>query len=305
MRIGVLVSRLRVEERLLIEALERRGVAHELIDVREALFDLEAPAPWSRFDVVLERCLGQTQGVTAVRILEAFGVPCVNPSRVIDVCGDKLATSLALMKAGVPTPRVVAALDAGSALAAIESIGYPAVLKPTVGSWGRLLARVNDRDAAEALIEHKATLGSYQHSVFYVQEHVDKPGRDLRVFVVGSQTICGITRESDHWITNTARGGRASALEITPSLQNLCARAASAVGGGVLAIDLLESPDGRLLVSEINHTMEFRNSIEPTGVDIPGRIVDHAIEIARRRARPEAARSEIRVAPAVRVEAVR
>src|ERR671928_189178 len=143
-----------------------------------------------------------------------------------------------------------------------------------------LLARLNDRHAAEAVLEHRETLGSPQHAVFYVQEHVDKPDRDIRAFVVGDETICAIYRHSRHWITNTARGGRAENCPVTPELDALCRAAARAVGGGVLAVDLLESSHG-LLVSEVNDTMEFRNSIDTTGVNIPARIVDHVLEVAR------------------------
>jgi len=282
MRIGILHSRIRVEERLLAESLQARGVDLELIDVRELVLDLHDASPWHRFDAVLERCVSQSASTAVVRVLEGFGVPVVNPAHVIDVCGDKLATSVALVRAGVPTPRTRLAVDENAALAAIEQNGYPAVLKPTVGSWGRLLARVNDRDAAEAIVEHKSTLGSVQHSVYYVQEYVDKPGRDLRVFVVGDDPICGIVRNSAHWVTNTARGGQASRLDITPEIGDLAVRAARAVGGGVLAIDLLEHPTQGLQVNEVNHTMEFRNSIAPTGVDIPGRMADWVLDIARR-----------------------
>lgn len=283
MRVALLYSRIRVEERLLLEDLARRGIEHEAVDVRTAVWDLNEPGAWSRFDVALERCVSQTQALTAVRMLESFGIPCVNPARVIETCGDKLTTSVELARAGVPTPRVRVAVEPESALAAIEEMGYPVVLKPAVGSWGRLLARVNDRDAAEAILEHKATLGSVQHGVFYIQEYVDKPGRDLRVFMVGDDAICGIVRRSEHWITNTARGGQASALPITPDVASICRAAARAVGGGVLAIDLLECPRRGLLVSEVNHTMEFRNSIAPTGVDIPGRIIDHVLTAGRSR----------------------
>lgn len=283
MRVALLYSRIRVEERLLLEELARRGIEHEAVDVRASDWEVGEARAWSRFDVALERCVSQTQAVTAVRLLESFGVPCVNPARVIETCGDKLATSVELARAGVPQPRVRVAVEPEAALAAIEEMGYPVVLKPTVGSWGRLLARVNDRDAAEAILEHKATLGSVQHGVFYIQEYIDKPGRDLRVFMVGNEAICGIVRRSEHWITNTARGGQASALAITRDIASVCREAARAVGGGVLAIDLLECPRRGLLVSEVNHTMEFRNSIEPTGVNIPGRIIDHVLEAGRRR----------------------
>jgi [lysine-biosynthesis-protein LysW]--L-2-aminoadipate ligase len=157
-------------------------------------------------------------------------------------------------------------------------LGYPVVLKPAVGSWGRLLAKVNDRDAAEALLEHKVTLGSFHHGAFYVQEYVNKPGRDIRSFVVGGETICAIYRSSPHWITNTARGGAATNCPVTPEIDEVSRAAAEAVGGGVVAVDLFESERG-ILVNEVNYTMEFRNSIDTTGVNIPAKIVDYVIQV--------------------------
>jgi [lysine-biosynthesis-protein LysW]--L-2-aminoadipate ligase len=194
-------------------------------------------------------------------------------------CGDKLATSAALKQAGVPQPRLRVAFTTETALDAIEELGYPVVLKPVVGSWGRLLAKINDRDAAEAIIEHKETLGSYQHSVIYVQEYITKPGRDIRAFVVGDQTIAAIYRKSEHWITNTARGGQGEVCPVTPELDAVCQAAARAVGGGVLAIDVLEDPQRGYLVNEINHTMEFHTTVPVTGVDVPGMIVDYTVSV--------------------------
>jgi [lysine-biosynthesis-protein LysW]--L-2-aminoadipate ligase len=249
-----------------------------MIDVREAVFDLERPSPWQQYDVILERCVSHSRAQAALQILGAWGIPCVNNAHVAQVCGSKLETSLALVAAGVPSPRVQIATTPEAALDAIEAMGYPVVLKPAVGSWGRLLAKVNDREAAEAILEHKSTLGTYQHSIFYIQKYIAKPDRDIRSFVVGDETICGITRHSAHWITNTARGGSAENCPVTPELDRLSRAAARAVGGGVVAVDLLEDADGRLLVNEVNYTMEFRNSIQPTGVDIPGRIVDYVLQ---------------------------
>jgi len=283
MLIGILVSRIRVEEKMIAQAAEARGIPFELIDVRRRTFDLLDSQDWSRFDVVLDRSVSQSQSLSVVRMLGAWGIPCVNTASVIEVCGDKLQTSLALANSGVPTPETRIAFTQESALEAIEELGYPVVLKPTVGSWGRLLSRINDRHAAEAILEHKATLGSYQHSVFYIQEYIEKGGRDIRTFVVGDETICGITRSSEHWITNTARGGQSANCPITPGIDRLSRAAARAAGGGVLAIDLMETPDGRLLVNEVNHTMEFRNSVEPTGVSIPDRILDYVVEVGSRR----------------------
>ena len=286
--VGVLMSRVRVEEKLLLSELASRGVQVERFDDRRLTLDLTDPSSIARCDVVLERCIDHLRALYALRVLNDWNVPTVNTYEVANSCGDKLLTSAALVAAGVPTPRTVLAFTPQSALEAIESIGYPVVLKPAIGSWGRLLARVNDRDAAEALLEHKVTLGSFHHGAFYIQEYVRKPGRDIRAFVVGDETICAIYRDSPHWITNTARGGVATNCPVTPEVADLSVRAARAVGGGVVAVDLLESPDG-LLVNEVNYTMEFRNSIDTTGVNIPARIIDYVLAVgAANRDRREA-----------------
>lgn len=279
MKAGVLYSRVRMEEKHIFEALEERGVDYDRIDVRDVRFDLGAMDEWHRYDVILERCVSFSQALSAIQIIESAGIPCVNSAAVSQICGDKQQTSSALIRAGVPTPRVCMAYTPEAALDAIEAMGYPVVLKPAVGSWGRLLAKVDTRAAAEAIIEHKVTLGSYQHSIFYIQEFIDKPGRDIRTVVIGGEIVSAITRSSEHWITNTARGGQAEVYPLTPEVETLSCAAAQAVGGGILAVDILEAPDGRLLVNEVNHTMEFRGSYSATGVDIAGKIVDYLLKI--------------------------
>ncbi|NWF79218.1 MAG: lysine biosynthesis protein LysX [Chloroflexi bacterium] len=281
MRIGVLCSRIRAEEKLLFSELERRGLMFEKIDDREQIFDLhqrEYP-----FDVVLERAIQHSRALYMLKILNDAGVPTVNSYRVALTCGDKFLTTQALVHAEVPTPACLLAFTPESALEAMEQLGYPVVLKPVIGSWGRMVSKINDRDAAEAILEHRDVLGNYQHSIFYIQEYVDKPGRDIRSFVVGDECIAAIYRTSDHWITNTARGGVASNCPVSPELAELSIRAAQAVGGGVVAIDLLETRDGRMLVNEVNYTMEFRNSIETTGVDIPARMIDYLVAVGQGR----------------------
>ncbi|MFW6074633.1 MAG: lysine biosynthesis protein LysX, partial [Chloroflexota bacterium] len=232
-------------------------------------------AGWDHYDLALMRGISQQRAFHVASVLEASGVAVVNPPAVLEICNDKIRTSAALARAGVPQPELRIAFSPASALEAIEEIGYPVVLKPALGSWGRLLARINDRDAAEAVLEHKQVLGSFHHSSFYIQEYVEKDGRDIRAFVLGDETICAIYRHSEHWITNTARGAEASNCPVTAEIADICRRAADAVGGGALAIDLLVDQDGRLLVNEINGTMEFRNSIDTTGVDIPGRLIEY------------------------------
>jgi [lysine-biosynthesis-protein LysW]--L-2-aminoadipate ligase len=284
MRFGILHSRVRVEEKLLFEEFERRGVEFDLLDDQKLIFDITGgprARQYTNYDCVVERCINHSRALYALRILNDLGVSTVNTAVVADVCGNKLQTTSALTMAGVPQPRTLVAFTPESALEAIEEMGYPVVLKPAVGSWGRLLSKINDRDAAEAILEHKDTLGSYHHSIFYIQEYVAKPGRDIRAFVIGDETICAIYRDSQHWITNTARGGKSSNCPVTPELNDICVRSGRAVGGGMVAIDVFEDPDRGLIVNEVNYTMEFRNSIAPTGVDIPERMVDFCVRVAR------------------------
>ena len=188
MRIAMTYTRLRAEERLLLDAFEAANIAVTPIDLRAQVFNPAEIREWASCDAVVDRSVSLTTSLTAVRILEGLGVRCINPARAIEICSDKLTTSIELLRAGVPTPEVRVAVGADAALQAVEELGYPSVLKPTVGSWGRLVARVNDRDAAEAV--HRTPRDARvraQQGVFYVQEHVNKPDRDIRVFVVGGE----------------------------------------------------------------------------------------------------------------------
>ena len=275
MRVGFLHSLIRKEEKLLLDAFKaHRDVEVIMLDDRKLIFDLRSKPD---VDVVIERCINHSRALHGLKLLESAGIKCVNSAAVASICGDKILTSVALHDAGVPQPELRIAFTEESALNAIEELGYPAVLKPAVGSWGRLLSKVNDRDAAESILEHKTILGSYHHSIFYIQKYVDKKGRDIRSFVVGDRCIAAIYRTSEHWITNTARGAEATNCPVSDELAELSLRAARAVGGGLLAIDLFETSRG-LLVNEVNYTMEFRNSIDTTGVNIPQLMANYVVE---------------------------
>lgn len=278
MKIGLLHSIIRKEEKLLIDAFRNAGVEPVMIDDRKLILDFHS-AP--DIDILVERSINHSRALHALRLFESAGVPCVNSHHVSQICGDKLLTTAALKDNGVAQPNCRVAFTEESALEAIEELGYPVVLKPAVGSWGRLLSKINDRDSAETVLEHKAVLGSYHHSIFYIQQYIEKKGRDIRSFVVGGECIAAIYRTSDHWITNTARGAQASKCEVTEEVAQISVAAADAVGGGIVAVDLFESGDG-LLVNEVNYTMEFRNSIDTTGVDIPAVVASYVIEQVRK-----------------------
>lgn len=281
MQIAIIVTHIRAEEKLLINAFVADGITPDIIIDRDICIDITrgsdqiAPSnrQWRDYQLILERCVSTSRGLYLLAILESWRIRTLNRYETASICADKVRTSLALARANLPQPRTYTTFDTDSTIEAMTYLEYPVVLKPVTGSWGRLLARINDQDAAEAIIEHRQTLGNYMHHIFYTQAYINKPQRDIRAFVIGEEVVCAIYRYSEHWITNTARGGQASNCPITPELEDLCQRAAQAVGGGILAIDLLEDYDGQLLINEINHTMEFRNSSTPTGVNIAGEFV--------------------------------
>ena len=273
LKIGLLHSLIRKEEKLLIAAFHNAGVEPIMIDDRKLIMDFNT-AP--DIDVLVERSINHSRALHALRLFESAGVRCINSHHVSQICGDKLLTTAALKDNSIAQPQCRVAFTEESALQAIEELGYPVVLKPAVGSWGRLLSKINDRDAAETVLEHKTVLGSYHHSIFYIQQYIEKQGRDIRSFVLGDDCIAAIYRSSDHWITNTARGAVASKCEVTNEVAEISIAAAHAVGGGIVAVDLFESDDG-LMVNEVNYTMEFRNSIDTTGVDIPAEVANYVI----------------------------
>lgn len=279
--IGILCSRVRIEEKALFEALRRRTIPFERLDEDTVQFPIGGPLPHD--DVVLDRSIHHGRSLYALTLLNAAGVPTVNRAKVARICGDKILTTAALARAGLPVPKTVVTFTREAALEAIEAIGYPVVLKPMVGSWGRLLAKINDRDAAEAVLEHKELLGSYQHGIFYIQEYVNKPQRDIRAIVVGDRTIGAIYRRSEHWITNTARNGKASVCEVTAEIDQLSRKAASAVGGGFLSVDLLEHEDG-LLVNELNYTPEFHGFMDATGIPVADFVIDYVQQVGAKEA---------------------
>ncbi|HLJ69282.1 MAG TPA: lysine biosynthesis protein LysX [Chloroflexota bacterium] len=275
MRLAILLSQVRLEEKLIFAAAERIGTAVEKIFDKELILDLAVP-DFPPVDLVLDRSLVHSRAEYTLRYLRDLGIPTVNSYEATIVCDNKFLTTITLEKGGIPTLRTMIAYTPAAALDAIERLGYPAVLKPPVGSWGRLLAKINDREAAEAVLEHKEILGSYHHSIFYIQEYVPKRGGDIRAFVVGERVIGASRRSSPHWITNVARGASTAPCPVTSELETIALSAAQVVGGEILGVDLVETEEG-LKVIEINTGAEFKGLIEATGVDVPAAIVDYLL----------------------------
>lgn len=292
-RLGVLVSHLRQEEKLILAAARNRGLDVTPIFDRDLVLDFSARNAAENgidVDVVLDRCVAHSRAAYILRTLERWGIPTLNTAHAVELCDDKAQNSLALEAVGVPTPRTLVAFSVDSALEACEQVGYPAVLKPVTGSWGRLLAKANGPEQARAILGQKHELGSFHHQIYYVQEFVDKPDRDIRAYVVGDRILAASYRSSAHWVTNAHRGAVSLPCPVTPEIEELALRACRAVGARLAGVDLIESGSG-LQIVEVNSGGEFRGLMTTTDVDIADAIVAEALKVAE-----DGVRSPIHVA---------
>jgi [lysine-biosynthesis-protein LysW]--L-2-aminoadipate ligase len=272
--LAVLASLIRLEEKLLLAELEGRRVPFEVLDTRRTVFRGGAELPYRG---AVSREISHTRNAYATQLLERAGVPVVNDWRTVSLCGDKLLTTLALEAAGLPVPRWMVTLSPEGALGALDEFGYPAVVKPVIGSWGRLAARLDGPGAAEAVLEHRAALSNPTNQVTYVQEYVDKPDRDIKAYVFGGEVVGAIYKVSTEWRTNTKRGGAARLCPLDDELVDLLTRASAVADDGVLGIDVLEHRDGTRYVNEINHTPEFHGAVEVLPVNLVARYVDFVL----------------------------
>ncbi len=282
-KVSILFDMIRWEEKALYEAGKKLGLDVEMVDVKEKAFNLSKDCETEFGDIALQRSVSYYRNLHTTAYLEYKGVKVINSLHTAIVTGNKMFTTLVLQKNNIPTPKTIVTFTSEAAMKGFrEEFNGKAVLKPVSGSWGRMVALLNDEPAAQAVLEDRDYMYP-MYQVFYMQEYVNRPPRDLRIFVVGEEVVTGIYRyqPQDDWRTNTARGGRAVKCEITEEIRELALKAAEAVGGGVFGVDMMESPNG-LIVHEVNNTTEFKNTVPATGVDIPKIIMEYAMKEARR-----------------------
>jgi [lysine-biosynthesis-protein LysW]---L-2-aminoadipate ligase len=282
--LSILYDNIRWEEKALYEAAKKRGINVNNINCKDLSIGLNNERESSPYlnKVIIQRCVSYFKSVHATAALEGLGAYIINSLRTATVCGNKLFAHMELQKAGVKTPNAFSAFSEESAIAALDNLGYPAVIKPTIGSWGRLIALLRDRDAANAVIEDREHMFPL-YQVYYFEELVSRPPRDIRAIVIGDTVVAAIYRYSGpgEWKTNMALGGHAETCPLTNELEDICIKATKAVEGQIVGVDLMESREHGLIVHEINNTTEFRNTVRVTGVDIPGLMVDFASKIGK------------------------
>lgn len=280
--IAIAYDRLRTEEKMLLKSARSMGCEADMIDVKAAAASTGDGPDAVPYDAVLERCVSYYRGLHYTSYLEFLGVPVINRFGVANICGNKMFVTLLLKKRNVPTPETEFAFSGGAALETLERTGYPKVIKPVVGSWGRGIMPLRDRDAADAVIEIRTVTDTPLDRIYYLQEMVDRPPRDIRVITIGHEPVAAMYRSADGFRTNVSAGGDPQPCDHTGEIGELASRASEAVGGGILGIDMMEDPVRGVLVHEVNNTVEFRGISGVAGADIPRLMVEYALSCVRK-----------------------
>jgi len=274
--ITILYDTIRWEEKALLEAGIKSNINIQMVDCKKVALDLEKKP--EDYGIVIQRCVSYYRNLHSTAALEGLGVKVINCLNTGIFAGNKLFTHMLLKKLGVPTPNATVAFSKEAALEALDKQGYPRVIKPTVGSWGRLISKLNDRDSAEGIIESRENMYPI-YQIHYLEEFVKRPPRDIRAIMVGDKIVAAIYRTSGNgnWKTNMALGGIAQECKVTPEMEEMCIKAKNAVQGDIVGVDLMESDDKGLVVHEVNNTTEYKNTVRVCGVDIPSLMLNYAL----------------------------
>ncbi|HEU0144257.1 MAG TPA: lysine biosynthesis protein LysX [Nitrososphaera sp.] len=283
--VSILCDKVRFEEKALYEKTQSMGIKSKIVDAKTLTIGTCSKAKdFQLGDVILQRSVSYYRGLYLTACLEFLGFKVINRFEVGQVCGNKLITSIRLAENKIPTPKTQFAFSAESGLETIKNKGFPVVLKPIVGSWGRGIYPLRDLETASMIIEMREEDDSPLSRIYYIQEMVDRPSRDIRCIVIGDQVLTAIYRYSSQseWRTNVALGGKVELASITKEMEDLALSAARAVGGGILGVDMMEDKNRGLVVHEINNTVEFRGAASVSKADIPNQMINYAINIARK-----------------------
>ena len=275
--LSILYDTIRWEEKALLDAAKKKGVDVDMVDCKNLFLSLDKTK--EKFETVIQRCVSYYRSLHSTAALEGKGINVINSLNTSIFAGNKLFTHMLLQKHGVPTPFSAIAFSEEAALEALESKGYPMVLKPTVGSWGRMIALLKDRDSAEGIMESRERMYPI-YQVYYLEEFVQRPPRDIRAIMIGDRVVAAIYRYSGdgQWKTNMVLGGKAEECKVTKEMEDICIKAKNVVQGQIVGVDLMESKEKGLVVHEVNNTTEYKNTVRVTGVDIPTLMIDYALQ---------------------------
>ena len=287
MKIGIIFNRITWEIKQLINEMEKNQVNYELINNQKIYYNLTKEKDLDdNFNVILERSLSYLRGLYSCAILESKGYKVINNFECLNLSGNKLLTNLKLLEKNIPTPETCIAFKKESALDAIEEkIKYPAVLKPIIGSWGRLVAKLDNYNSVIANLEAREIMGNILQKIYYIQKYIPteennlKTPTDLRIFVVGDKCVAAMGRfhPKKDFRSNIAVGGTANPIEITNELKKLSLEASEAIKGEIVGVDIMND-QGKLKVIEVNGTPQFKGVATATNINIASEIINYLVD---------------------------
>src|SRR5690606_2659564 len=152
--LSIIYDKVRFEEKVLYEKAQSKGIKAQIVDAKTVVVGTDSKKKDFSFgDVILQRSVSHYRGLYLTACLEHLGFSVINKFKVAETCGNKLITSLVLAENNIPTPRTQFAFSAESALETIRKTGFPLVLKPIVGSWGRGVFPLRDAETASMIVE--------------------------------------------------------------------------------------------------------------------------------------------------------
>jgi [lysine-biosynthesis-protein LysW]--L-2-aminoadipate ligase len=286
MELTIIYDKLRFEEKELYDKAINKGINTHLIDAKPISFSTDINQSDSiKGDIFLQRCLSHFRGLYITSCLEYLDYQVINKYDVNEICGNKLRTSLLLAKYKIPSPTTYFTFSAESFKELTHKLGFPLVLKPLIGSWGRGVFPIRNEETANIILEMREENDSALSRIYYVQEMIKRPPRDIRCIVAGDQIITAIYRYSaeGEWRTNVARGGHTGIAPITNELEDIVIKTATALGdGSILGIDVMEDANKGLVIHEINSNVEFRGASQVSKVNIANSIIEYIMSSFRK-----------------------
>ena len=283
-KVCIVFDRLRAEEKMLQKEASELGHDALMLDAKITQINTDSKKEdYDLGDVVLERCVSYFRGLHFTASLEFMDIPVLNKFEVANICGNKMFMTLLLKKNNIPTPKTYFSFSSDSAAENLEKVGFPLVIKPVIGSWGRGVMPLKDKDTMEAVFEIRDITDSPHDRIYYLQELIKRPPRDIRVITVGDEPIAAMYRKSSGGFkTNIALGADPELCNITKEMEDMAVKASKAMGGGILGIDMMEDDEKGLVVHEVNNTVEFKGLARVAHRNIPKEMVEYALNYIRK-----------------------
>jgi len=207
-----------------------------------------------------------------------------NSADTISLFGQKVQTDAWLKTHGFPAIPSILAYSEATALQAAEILGFPLVVKPSIGGFGKLVQVIRDEEELRNVCEYILGFAPASHKCFYLQQYVDI-AFDIRAVLIGDNCVASYKRmlpdNADRMgPRNVAQGAIGAAHTLEPLQVSMLERLARTAESDFLGVDMLISSDGQEYLCDINPVCRFQEAARVTGVDIANLLLDHVSQFS-------------------------